>query len=613
MCGIFGFVDTNPQSGKVILDGLKALEYRGYDSAGLVLIDRQNVAYMRKCRGGVADLELKVEPGARGVVGLGHTRWATHGAPSDLNAHPHRDCSGNIWLIHNGIIENYAALKAAILKKGHVIESETDTEVLAHLIEDLYSQQKTKSLLKAVQAALVKATGAYALVAVAASDPTRLVAARLSSPLIIGVGKKAMFLASDAAALVPHTKKVVYLNDGEVAEITAGAYKISNLNKAAVKRAPVVIDWNIKEAEKGGWPHFFIKEIFEQPEALRNSLRGRLLARSGRVKLGGLESVAQALGQARHLTFLGCGSAAVAGLVGKYLVEDLAELKADFEIASEYRYRNPVISRGEVVMAISQSGETADTLAALRLAESRGALTLGLVNAVGSTMARETEAGVYNHIGPEISVASTKAFTSQLTILTMIALLLAEQRGVNASRRRLIVKELERLPKLAKEALRVAPQIERLARKYADLKNALFLGRRYSYPVAVEGAIKLKEVTYIHAEGMPAGEPKHHSIALVDERLLSVFVAPQDSVYEKTLSSMQEIKARRGPILALTTKGNRALEKIADDVIYLPKIYEAISPIIYAIPLQLFAYYVGVARGVNLDRPRNLAKSVTVE
>ena len=498
MCGIFGFVDTNPQSGKVILDGLKALEYRGYDSAGLVLIDRQNVAYMRKCRGGVADLELKVEPGARGVVGLGHTRWATHGAPSDLNAHPHRDCSGNIWLIHNGIIENYAALKAAILKKGHVIESETDTEVLAHLIEDLYSQQKTKSLLKAVQAALVKATGAYALVAVAASDPTRLVAARLSSPLIIGVGKKAMFLASDAAALVPHTKKVVYLNDGEVAEITADDYKISNLKKVAVKRAPVVIDWNIEEAEKGGYEHFMLKEIMEEARAVEDSLRGRLDVKNNRVVLGGLANVAPKLARIKRLVITACGTASYAGLFGSYVIEEIAKVPTEFHLASELRTRKAIFEPGTAVLAISQSGETIDTLEAVRRAQKSKLLTLGIVNVVGSTLARETEAGVYNHVGPEIAVASTKAYLSQLTILVLYALYLAQlHHNLSPRQRRLIIKALADLPRQVNLILRQRARIQTIAKKYAGYKDIYYIGRKYNLAAAYERTIKLKELSYI--------------------------------------------------------------------------------------------------------------------
>lgn len=610
MCGIFGYIGLRDDAPAMIIEGLRRLEYRGYDSAGLIVINKAGEPLSYKTKGGVAELVKDVDPAWRGNIGLGHTRWATHGEPNQVNAHPHTDCQKDLWLIHNGIIENYLALKQALQKKGHKFISETDTEVITHLIEDLHIKQP---LFEAVQKALAAAKGAYAIAVLSAKDPARIVVGRLSSPLLLGLGKKAMFLASDAAALVPHTKKIVYLEDGEIAEITGAGYKIKNIKKGAVKRAPTIIDWNIEEAEKGGYPHFFLKEIFEQPEAIMNSLRGRLLAKEGRVKLGGLESVLDKLAQTKRITFVGCGTAAVACLIGKYLLEDIAGVMADFEIASEYRYRNPVTGKKNAVFAISQSGETIDTLAAIRLAKSQGALTLGLVNVVGSSIARETAAGVYNHVGPEISVASTKAFTSQITILALVALLLGRQRGLKPALAVKFAKELEILPQKVRAVLKQASKIETLAKKYTRFNNALFLGRRYSYPVALEGAIKVKEITYLHAEGMAGGEPKHHSIAMINEDFLAVAIAPKDSVYEKTMNNIKEIKARWGPILAITTEGNRGLKDAADDVIYVPETLEPLSPILSVIPLQLLAYYIGVARGVNLDKPRNLAKSVTVE
>lgn len=615
MCGIFGYVGKRRALAPVILEGLARLEYRGYDSAGLVVIGVEAAPKALKKAGSVAQLRRKVRGDWQGTVGLGHTRWATHGAPNDANAHPHTDCQGTIWLVHNGIIENYETLKQGLEERGHIFTSDTDSEVLAHVIEESYSSSKLKkgthALRDAVKSALVLTRGAYAIAVAARDDPDHMVAARLSSPLLIGVGMEGMFLASDAAALVAHTKQVVYIEDGEIAELTPKGYRIQTVRSKRIKRAPTLIDWDIEEAEKGGYEHFFIKEIFEQPEAARNSMRGRITP-EGTVKLGGLEPVLKSLGKAERVLFLGCGTAAVAGLVGKYLLEEIAGLAADTEIASEFRYRNPVVTPQSVAVAISQSGETADTLAALRLAKGQHALSIGIVNVVGSTISRLTDAGVYNHVGPEISVASTKAFTSQIIILVLFALLLAEQRGVNTHYKQ-VAKALATLPKAVSKALGVASHIRKIARKYKNAQGALYIGRKYSYPVALEGAIKLKEVTYVHAEGMTAGEIKHHSIAMIDKQFLSVCVAPKDSVYEKTLNNIKEIKARDGRVFAVTTEGNTELEKLADDVVYVPSVPEALSPVVSVVPLQLFAYYMGVERGVNLDKPRNLAKSVTVE
>lgn len=612
MCGIFGYVGRRRALAPFLLKGLKRLEYRGYDSAGIVVLAGKNRVFSQKTAGDVASLERKLKGSGTGAVGLGHTRWATHGAATDLNAHPHTDCRRNLWLIHNGIIENYVSLKAGLEKRGHRFYSETDTEALAHLIEEFYPKH---SLRDSVKRAMALAQGAYAIAVAAADDPTRIVAARLSSPLIIGIGKGEMFLASDAAAIVPYTKKVIYVDDGEIVELSRRGYTVVNLvHGTNVQRVPTIIHWDVAESEKGGYRHFFLKEIFEQPEALANTIRGRVLPAAGEAKLGGLEQVAKRLKQAERVTFVGCGTAAIAGQVGKLMLESFSRMHVESEIASEYRYRAPLIKgTRDVVVAISQSGETADTLAALRLAKERKALTLGVVNVVGSTISRETDAGVYNHVGPEISVASTKAFTSQVAVLALLALFLAEQRGRPLARRRQLAQALAALPALAEQTLRSAPIVEKLAKKYSRLRNALFIGRKYSYPVALEGAIKLKEVTYLHAEGMPAGEIKHHSIALIDKDFLTVAVAPDDDVAVKTMINMKEIKARGGPIIAVTTTGNTAITDVADDVIYVPKTMEMLSPILTIIPLQLFAYYVGVERGVNLDRPRNLAKSVTVE
>lgn len=615
MCGIFGFVSSEPRPVKDLLIGLEVLEYRGYDSAGLVLVDEQGLVCAPKCSGSVAELTLKTASDCKGLAGFGHTRWATHGAPTTVNAHPHSDCLRNIYVIHNGIIENFEELKKDLLKNGHSFESETDTEVLAHLIEEYY--QKVKGghrLKKAVGAALKKAKGAYAVAVLAADDATTMVTARISSPLAIGVGDKAHYLASDVAAILAHTRKIVYLEDGEIAELRAQEYRVETFAGRKISKKAVKIDWDVAAAQKGGFPHFFLKEVYEQPTALANSLRGRLIAQSGVVNLDALDQLVSKLSKAKKVTFIGCGTAAMAGVYGQQLIERLAGVSSRTVISSEFRYQEPVIQKDEVVIAISQSGETADTLGALEQALKRGATGLSLVNVVGSSVARLAGVGVYNHIGPEISVATTKAFTSQMAILGLIALHLAKLRKVPINRRLDFARALAQIPKQAEKALSALGNIPELAKKYAGIKNALFLGRGGSYPVALEGALKLKEITYIHAEGLPAGELKHGSIAMIDKHLLSVVIMPKDEVYEKSMNAVYEIKARGGLVLVITDKaGLRGVKGVADDVVAVPTTHRLLSPILTVLPLQLFAYFMGRELGVNVDRPRNLAKSVTVE
>lgn len=609
MCGIFGYIGKE-RSLQELIEGLKRLEYRGYDSAGVVALVGDDI-YLKKSIGKIENLERQL-PDIKTSLLASHSRWATHGIPSEENAHPHHDCAKNIFVVHNGIIENYKILKTALTKKGHTFKSETDTEVLPHLIEEL-RKGKNKLLEDAVTAALKKVKGTYGLAIIAKDEPKKLIAARNSSPLLIGVGEKEYVVASDASAVLGYTKKVVYLNDGELAIINDEGIHFRNLNGEELQKTPQLVEWDIEDAKKGGYAHFMLKEIFEQPESIKDGLRGRLLIEEGKARLGGLEPVKEQLRSVNRLIIAAMGTAYLAGLVGEYMIEEYASIPVEVENASEFRYRKPIIDARTAFLVISQSGETADTLAALREAKEKGALTLGIVNVVGSTVARETKAGVYNHAGSEIGVASTKAFTSQLTVLALITLLLGRQRQLSLVMGERIAQELTRLPLLVKKTLSLAPQIKKLAEKYSTYNNFFYLGRKYNLPVAYEGALKLKEVSYAHAEGYGAGEMKHGPIALIDENFPSFIIAPKDSVYEKTLSNIQEIKARKGKVIAMTTIGNRELAKLADDVIYIPKTLEMLTPIISVIPLQLFAYYVGVMRGCDVDKPRNLAKSVTVE
>ena len=613
MCGIVGYIGKN-NALPILLDGLKRLEYRGYDSAGVAIKTAAGV-FSVKAAGKLAELEKKIgitplnPPLSGGQLGIAHTRWATHGQPTEDNAHPHTDCQKKIWLAHNGIIENYQELKSKLEAKGHKFISQTDTEALAHLLEDLYDGNLTSTLIKALK--IIK--GAYGLVLYHADEPDKLLAARCGSPLVIGLADDETIIASDVSAIIRYTKQVIYLDDNEVAEINGGGLKIYNLKNEEVAKRTDVIDWNVAESEKGGFPHFMLKEIFEQPASITNSLRGRIVLEEGKAKLGGLEEVERRLREINKIVIVACGTAKHAGLVGEYMFEEYAGVPTEVDYASEFRYRKPVLDNKTLVIAISQSGETADTLAAVREAKEKGALTLGIVNVVGSTIARETDAGVYNHIGPEISVASTKAFTSQAAILALMAVMLGRQRQLSLVMGQRIVRELAELPDKITEILKSSEAIKTIAEKYYQFKHFAYLGRKYNQPVALEGALKLKEISYIHAEGFPSGEMKHGAIALIDENFPALVIIPADSVYEKNYSNLQEIKARGGQIIAVATPGDERIKQAADEVIYIPKTLEMLTPILASIPLQLFAYHMAVLNGRDVDKPRNLAKSVTVE
>ena len=613
MCGIVGYIGKNNAT-PILLEGLNRLEYRGYDSAGISVMEKEKIFDFRAV-GKIEELEKKIgEKEIKGSLGIAHTRWATHGKPSDRNSHPHSDCSGDIRLVHNGIIENYQELKEQLKKKGHKFSSETDSEVIAHLIEEHMKPASQKRDLKsAVMKTLGILKGTYGIAVISKNYPGKIIIARNGSPLILGIGKDEFIVASDAAAVIRYTDKVIYLEDGEVAEVSLDGYELFNIKNKLVSKRVSKIDWSMDQAEKQGYDHFMIKEIFEQPHSIEDAIRGRLLASEGMAKLGGLGSVKDRLNQIKKIIIVSCGTSYYAGLVGGYMIEEYVGVPVKVEFASEFRYRKPILDSKTAVLAISQSGETADTLAAVREARNKGALTLGIINAVGSTIARETDAGVYNHAGPEIGVASTKAFTSQLSILVLITILLGRQRGMSLTMGKRIASELLKIPKLIEKALGESKEIKRIARKYAKYSDFLFLGRKYNAPIAFEGALKLKEISYIHAEGYPSGEMKHGPIAMIDKDFPSLFIVPKDSVYEKNFSGMEEIKARGGKIVAIATMGDREVKKIADDVIYIPKTLEMLTPLLSVIPLQLFAYYIGVSKGYDVDKPRNLAKSVTVE
>jgi len=610
MCGIVGYIG-NKNDIRIGLEALKRLEYRGYDSAGMAVYDSEKKEiFTVKAVGKIANLEKKLsQVDLKGMPFLFFTRWATHGGVTEINCHPHTDCKNNIYLVHNGIIENYQALKEKLIKKGHKFLSETDSEVLPHLIEHFFNG----NLEEAVRKALRFVRGTYALAIISKNDPGKLVLARNSAPLLIGLGEKEYLAASDPSAVITHTKKVIYLDDGEIAVLTPSNFFIQNLNQDRIEKTIHEIDWSIEEAQKSGYPHFMLKEIMEQPESITNSLRGRLIVDSGLAKLGGLELIQDKLREIERINIIACGTSYYAGLVGEYMLEEYAGIPTDVDFASEFRYRKPILDEKTASIFISQSGETTDTLAALKEVKRKGGLTLGIVNVVGSSVVRETEAGVYNHAGPEIGVASTKAFSSQLAVLALLTLFLGRQREMSLVMGQRIAKELSRIPELIKKVLENHSQIEKLARKYKDFNNFLFIGRKYNYPVALEGALKLKEISYIHAEGHGAGEMKHGPIALIDENFPTMAICPSDSVYEKMISNIQEIKARNGRIMAIATEGNEDIKKIVEDVIYIPKTLEMLTPILSVIPLQLFAYYMGVLRGCDVDKPRNLAKSVTVE
>lgn len=610
MCGIVGYIgkQNDPRIG---LEALRRLEYRGYDSSGMAVFDDRNGnIFCAKAVGRISELEKKVPWGEIfGSSLVMQTRWATHGAPTVKNAHPHTDCKKNIYLVHNGIIENYKQIKDRLIKKGHKFTSHTDTEVLPHLIEE-YSDY---TLEEAVRRALQVVKGTYGIAVISKKDPHKIVAARLASPLLIGVGEEEYMIASDPAAVLAHTNKVIYLEDGDIAVLTKSGFRIADLARVAKERPATELEWGLEEAQKGGYPHFMLKEIFEQPEALENSIRGRLIQDEGVAHLGGLERARERLRTIDKIRIIACGTAYHAGLVGKYMLEEYAGIPCEVDFASEFRYRKPIIDKNTAALFISQSGETADTLAALREAKEKGALCLGIVNTVGSSMARGTDAGVYNHAGPEIGVASTKAFTSQLAVLALLTLYLGRSRGLSYVFGERIAREIVRLPELVRSVLKQNNHIKKIAKKYKNFQNFLYLGRKYNYPIALEGALKLKEISYAHAEGLSGGEMKHGHIALIDKNFPTVAICPKDSVYDKMLSNIEEIKARGGPVIALTTKGNTRISNIADDVIYLPKVREVLSPIIITVPLQLLAYHIAALRGCDVDKPRNLAKSVTVE
>ncbi len=609
MCGIVGYIG-NKNAVLVGLDGLKRLEYRGYDSAGIAALGKVGKVYCEKLAGRVANLEQKLqEKNIDSNLVIMHTRWATHGKPTSKNAHPHWDCKKEIFVVHNGIIENYKDLQEKLEKQGHKFRSETDTEVLSHLIEKFFRG----SLEEAVRKALKLVRGTYGIAVISKNDPGKIVIARNSSPLLVGIGKDEYIVASDASAVVSYTKNVVYLKDGEIGIITPEDFQILTLDKQLVKKNIQELEWDVEEAEKGGFPHFMLKEIFEQPEAIENAIRGRLIKKEGLAKLGGLESVEKKLRKIKKVVIIACGTSYYAGLVGEYMLEEYAGIPVEVEYGSEFRYRKPILDKDTAIIAISQSGETADTLAAIREAKRKGALTLGIVNVVGSTIARETDAGVYNHAGPEIGVASTKAFVSQLAILALFTLFLGRQRQMSLVMGKRIAEELSQISLLVKKILAKDNQIKKIAKEYHKFSNILYIGRKYNYPVALEGALKLKEISYVHAEGHGAGEMKHGPIALIDENFPTVAVVPSDSVYEKMISNIEEIKAREGPIIAVATQGNKKIEKLVDEVVYIPKTLEMLTPILSVIPLQLLAYYIGVLRGCDVDKPRNLAKSVTVE
>jgi glucosamine--fructose-6-phosphate aminotransferase (isomerizing) len=609
MCGIVGYVGKR-QAKDLLVEGLHRLEFRGYDSAGVALLEKGKIKRVRAL-GKVAELEKKMNgKDIHTSLGIAHTRWATHGKPAEKNAHPHTDCSGTMAVVHNGIIENYLELKEKLQKKGHRFASETDTEVVAHLIEEHF--KKKGDVAEAFAEAIKEIRGTYGIAALSIREPEKLLVARLGSPLLLGVGNDEYFVASDVSAILAHTKRVVYLDDGEWAVVTKESYVVKS-GKRVKEKSETAIEWSEKEAHRGGHPHFMLKEIFDQPESFADALRGRLLIEQGNARLGGLREVEKRLEKIKRIIIVSCGTSYHAGLVGEYMLEEYAGIPVEVEFASEFRYRKPLLDKHTAVIAISQSGETADTLAAIREAKNKGALTLGIVNVVGSTIARETDAGVYNHAGPEVSVASTKAFTSQLAVLSLLTLYLGRKRGMSLVTGQRIAKELARLPRLMETVFKQSETIKKLAKKYAKRKNYLYLGRKYNFPIAFEGALKVKEIAYVSAQGYPTGEMKHGPIALVDKESLTIFLAPVDSVYEKSLSGLEEIKARGGTVLAITTDGNTALAKKADAVITIPKTLEMLTPILSVIPLQLLAYHMSVALGYDVDRPRNLAKSVTVE
>lgn len=607
MCGIVAYIgEKNIEN--TLLSGLKRLEYRGYDSSGIAVVESGEVM-VTKAVGRIVNLENKIKSKSFSRVGISHTRWATHGGPSEINAHPHVSCDNKISIVHNGIIENYQDLKRELEKRGHKFSSETDTEVLVHMIEDSYRGD----ILAATKDALKKVRGTYGIAVICADFPEKIIAARMGSPLILGIGNGENFIASDVSAVLGYTNQVVYLNDGDIAVVEKDNFEVFDLNDKKISCEVSEVEWTLEESEKGGYDHYMMKEIMEQPEVIKSTIRGRINLDEGDVKLGGLESVADKLRKIKRIIIVACGTARYAGLIGEYMLEEYAGIPVEVEYASEFRYREPLLDSKTAVLAISQSGETADTLAAIREAKKKGALTIGIVNVVGSTIARETDAGVYNHAGPEVAVASTKAFISQLTVLALITVMLGRQRGMSEITGTGILKELSMIPEKIEKVLADKEKIEALAKKFANYDHFMYLGRKYCFPLAEEGALKLKEISYIHAEGYASGEMKHGPIALIDENFPTFAIIPKDSVYEKGLSNMEEIKARSGKVIALTTKGASEVSKITEDIIEIPGTIEPLIPLLAVAPLQLFSYFAAVKKGFDVDKPRNLAKSVTVE
>ncbi len=609
MCGIVAYIGAG-QAQPILIEGLKRLEYRGYDSAGLAVLDDAGLRLARSV-GRVANLEEKLEQlgGFRGTIGVAHTRWATHGGVTETNAHPHRDDRAGICLVHNGIIENYASLRKYLEERGHRFTSETDTEVLAMLIGELYDGD----LEAAVQAALREVTGAYAIVAMCEREPDVLVAARKGSPLMLGIGNGEYVLASDPSAIVAHTTQAIALDDYNVARVSRDGFRTSTVDNIDVTPRVMQLELDLEQIELGDFPHYMLKEIFEQPAALRNTMRGRLDTKEGKVVLGGLNSLAKELVRARKIILTAQGTALHAAMIGEYLLEDLAKIPCECEYASEFRYRNPIIEEGTVVVAVSQSGETADTLAALHEARDRGALALGVVNVVGSTIARDTDAGVYLRVGPEIGVASTKAFVGQVAVLTMISMFMARRRFMSPEASARMIAEMEQVPDKIERVLSLNDEIRRVTERYVERNNWLFLGRGYNYPTALEGALKLKEISYIHAEGMPAAEMKHGPIALIDDGMPVVFIANKGNQYDKVINNIEEVRSRGGHVIAIATEGDEQIREVAQEVIHVPEVADSLSPMVTVVPLQLIAYHAAVLRGHDVDKPRNLAKSVTVE
>ena len=610
MCGIVGYIGKQKAS-HILLNGLKRMEYRGYDSAGWAMIENDKLNLLKNI-GKVAHLDrLTPHDMIHGTVGIAHTRWATHGFPNHLNAHPHLDNSENIAVVHNGIIENYTALKTKLQKDGYYFNSDTDTEVLAVFIGAIY--EKVQDLEKAVRIALSEIDGTFGIAVLSSYEPEKIICARHGSPMVLGIGEGEFIVASDAAAIIQHTNQVVYLNDKEMAIITRDGFVTKTIDNEITDPIIEEINFDLAQIEKGGYDHFMLKEIHEQPETVFNSFRGRLLADVGNVKLGGLNSMMDKLRKTKRIIITACGTSWHAGLVGEYMIEQLAQISVEVEYASEFRYRNPIIGPDDIVFAISQSGETLDTLAAIKEARQKGATVIGIVNVVGSTIARETEAGVYIHAGPEIGVASTKAFTSQITVLSLIALLLGRMRNLSQPEGQAIAEAIMELPDKIRQVLATEKEIKAIAEKYYENKNFLYLGRGFNYPLALEGALKLKEISYIHAEGYPAAEMKHGPIALIDENMPVVFIATKDTIYDKVFSNIEEVKARKGKIIAIATEGDERIKRVADHVIYVPEVIPMLNPILSAVPLQLLAYHIALKLECDVDQPRNLAKSVTVE